>query len=42
MLFGAVPFAAAPFADPGGVSVQVVLNGVQMNFAIGDVVITAD
>jgi hypothetical protein len=39
MLFGAVPFAAAPFADPGGVSVQVVLNGQQLNFAIGDVVI---
>jgi len=39
MLFGAVPFAAAPFADPGGVSVQVVLNGQQLNFAIGDVII---
>ena len=42
MLFGAVPFAAAPFADPGGVSVQVVLNGQQLNFAIGDVVITGE
>lgn len=39
MFFGATSFSAAPFADPGGVSVQVVLNGVQMNFAIGDVVI---
>ena len=39
MLFGATTFSQAAFADPGGVSVQVVLNGVQMNFAIGNVTI---
>jgi hypothetical protein len=39
MFFGATSFGASPFASPGGVSVQVLLNGVQMNFAIGDVVI---
>src|SRR5210317_659416 len=37
MLFGATPFSNSPFADPGGISVQVLLNGVQMNFAIGNV-----
>ena len=39
MFFGATSFSASPFASPGGVSVQVLLNGVQMNFAIGNVVI---
>ena len=39
MLFGATPFSNSPFADPGGVSVQVLLNGQQLNFAIGNVVI---
>jgi len=39
MFFGATSFGASPFASPGGVSVQVLLNGVQMNFAIGNVVI---
>jgi lipopolysaccharide assembly outer membrane protein LptD (OstA) len=37
MLFGATTFSQSAFADPGGLSVQVVLNGVQMNFAIGNV-----
>jgi lipopolysaccharide assembly outer membrane protein LptD (OstA) len=41
MFFGATSFSASPFASPGGVSVQVVVNGVQMNFAIGDVIIAA-
>jgi len=40
MLFGATSFSAAPFASPGGVSIYVSVNGVRMNFAIGDVVIT--
>ena len=39
MFFGATSFGASPFASPGGVSVQVLLNGVQMNFAIGNVII---
>ena len=39
MLFGATPFSNSPFADPGGVSVQVLLNGQQLNFAVGNVVI---
>jgi hypothetical protein len=39
MLFGATPFANSPFADPGGVSIFVTVNGVRMNFAIGNVVI---
>ena len=39
MLFGATPFSNSPFADPGGISVQVLLNGQQLNFAIGNVVI---
>ena len=39
MLFGATTFSQAAFADPGGVSVQVVLNGQRLNFAIGNVVI---
>jgi hypothetical protein len=39
MFFGATSFSSSPFASPGGVSVQVLLNGVQMNFAIGNVVI---
>jgi len=42
MFFGATSFSASPFASPGGVSVQVVVNGVQMNFAIGDVIITSE
>jgi hypothetical protein len=37
MFFGATSFGAAPFASPGGVSVQVLLNGVQMNLATGNV-----
>ena len=39
MLFGATPFSNSPFADPGGISVQVLLNGQQLNFAVGNVVI---
>ena len=39
MLFGATTFANSPFADPGGISVQVLVNGQQLNFAIGNVVI---
>ena len=39
MLFGATTFANSPFADPGGVSIFVTVNGVRMNFAIGNVVI---
>ena len=39
MLFGATTFSQAAFADQGGVSVQVILNGQQLNFAIGNVVI---
>ena len=39
MFFGATTFSQSAFADPGGVSVQVVLNGQQLNFAVGNVVI---
>tara|TARA_R110000823_G_scaffold284255_2_gene402341 strand:+ start:471 stop:785 length:315 start_codon:yes stop_codon:yes gene_type:complete len=39
MLFGATPFANSPFADPGGVSIFVTVNGQRLNFAIGNVVI---
>jgi hypothetical protein len=39
MFFGATSFSASPFASPGGVSVAVTVNGVRMNFAIGNVVI---
>jgi len=39
MFFGGTSFAASPFASPGGVSVQVLLNGQQLNFAVGNVVI---
>jgi len=39
MFFGATSFSSSPFPSPGGLSVQVLLNGVQMNFAIGNVVI---
>ena len=42
MLFGATPFSNSPFADPGGISVQVVLNGQQLNFAIGNVQIAGE
>jgi len=42
MLFGATTFSQSAFADPGGLSVQVVLNGVQMNFAIGNVQISGE
>jgi hypothetical protein len=41
MLFGAVPFAAAPFADPGGVSVFVSLSGNRINIDTGTVGISA-
>ena len=37
MLFGATPFSNSPFADPGGVSIFVTVNGQRMNFAIGNV-----
>ena len=37
MLFGATPFANSPFADPGGVSIFVTVNGQRLNFAIGNV-----
>ena len=39
MFFGGSSFASSPFGDPGGISVQVLLNGQQLNFAIGNVVI---
>jgi hypothetical protein len=39
MFFGATSFSASPFASPGGVNVTVTVNGVRMNFAIGNVVI---
>ena len=39
MLFGSTTFAQSPFASPGGVSVQFTVNGVQMNVAVGNVVI---
>jgi len=42
MLFGATTFSQAAFADPGGVSVQVVLNGQRLNFAIGNVQISGE
>ena len=42
MLFGATTFSQSAFADPGGLSVQVVLNGQQMNFAIGNVQISGE
>jgi hypothetical protein len=37
MFFGGSSFASSPFADPGGVSVFVTVNGQRMNFAIGNV-----
>jgi hypothetical protein len=37
MYFGGSSFASSPFADPGGVSVFVTVNGQRMNFAIGNV-----
>ena len=37
MLFGATPFSNSPFADQGGVSIFVTVNGQRMNFAIGNV-----
>ena len=37
MCFGGSSFASSPFADPGGVSVFVTVNGQRMNFAIGNV-----
>ena len=42
MLFGATTFSQSAFADPGGLSVQVVLNGQQLNFAIGNVQIAGE
>ena len=39
MLFGATSFAQGAFADPGGLSVQFTVSGVQMNVAVGNVVI---
>jgi len=39
MLFGATSFAQGAFADPGGLSVSFTVNGVQMNVAVGNVVI---
>ncbi len=39
MLFGATSFAQGAFADPGGLSVQFTVNGVQMNVAVGNVTI---
>ena len=39
MFFGATSFSASPFASPGGVSIAVTVNGVRMNFAVGNVVI---
>jgi hypothetical protein len=37
MYFGGSAFASSAFADPGGVSVYVTVNGQRMNFAIGNV-----
>ena len=37
MFFGGSAFASSPFADPGGVSIYVTVNGQRMNFAIGNV-----
>ena len=41
MFFGATSFAASPFGSPGGVSVNFIVNGSQINVDTGDVVISA-
>lgn len=41
MLFGATPFANSPFADPGGISITVLLTGNQVNINTGTVGISA-
>jgi hypothetical protein len=37
MLFGATPFSNSPFADPGGISVQVLPTGERVDLATGNV-----
>jgi hypothetical protein len=39
MFFGGSSFASSPFGDPGGVSIAFTVNGVRMNFSVGNVVI---